>query len=124
MQRTTLYRPRTSPPTVQPISSSDAECVDHTTRSLHQRIRQQEILAELGVCALRKSPLIDLLDQTAQLTAEGMECHFCKVLEYVPNENRFLVRAGVGWHEGVVGIATVGADLESQPGSPCTLVNR
>jgi two-component sensor histidine kinase len=115
MQRNTLYRPRPSPPTVEPIGS-DAESVDHTIRSLRQRIRQQEILAELGVCALRKSPLIELLDQTARLTAEGMECHFCKVLEYMPNENRFLVRAGVGWHEGVVGIATVGADLESPAG--------
>ena len=26
-------------------------------------------------------------------------------------ENRLLVPAGVGWHEGVVGVATVGGDL-------------
>src|SRR5262249_32641600 len=30
--------------------------------------------------------------------------------------NRLLVRAGVGWHEGIVGVATVGADLESPSG--------
>jgi hypothetical protein len=54
-----------------------------------------------------------LLNDTARLTAEGMEAEFCKVLEYIPAENRFLVRAGVGWHEGIVGVATVGADLES-----------
>jgi two-component sensor histidine kinase len=34
----------------------------------------------------------------------------------MPLENRFLVRAGVGWEEGVVGVATVGADLESPAG--------
>jgi two-component sensor histidine kinase len=45
-----------------------------------------------------------------------MEAQFCKVLEYLPPENRFLVRAGVGWHEGIVGVATVGADLESPSG--------
>ena len=38
------------------------------------------------------------------------------MLEYIPAENRFLVRAGVGWHEGIVGVATIGADLESPSG--------
>jgi len=38
------------------------------------------------------------------------------VLEYLPAENRLLVRAGVGWDEGVVGKATVGADLASPAG--------
>jgi two-component sensor histidine kinase len=45
-----------------------------------------------------------------------MEAEFCKVLEYIPAENRLLVRAGVGWHENVIGIASVGADLESPSG--------
>ena len=102
-------------PIVEPISD-EAERVDHTTHLLRQRIRQQEILAELGVFALRKSPFLDLLNQTARLTAEGLEAQFCKVLEYLPAENRFLVRAGVGWQEGIVGKASVGADLESPAG--------
>ena len=59
---------------------------------------------------------LDLLHQTARLTAEGLDAEFCKVLEYIPAENRFLVRAGVGWQEGIVGVATVGADLESPSG--------
>jgi two-component sensor histidine kinase len=45
-----------------------------------------------------------------------MGCELAKVLEYIPLENRLLVRAGVGWHEGVVGFATVGADLGSPAG--------
>jgi hypothetical protein len=45
-----------------------------------------------------------------------MEAEFCKVLECIPAENRFLVRVGVGWHEGIVGVATAGADLESPSG--------
>ena len=47
------------------------------------------------------------------MTAEGLAAEYCKVLEYIPAENRLLVRAGVGWDEGVVGSATVGADLAS-----------
>ena len=81
-------------PVIEPTNGG-AATVDLTTRALHLRIRQQEILAELGVQALQGKPFLDLLDQTARLTAEGMEAEFCKVLEYIPAENRFLVRAGV-----------------------------
>ena len=102
-------------PVIEP-SNGGAAAVDFTTRALHLRIRQQEILAELGVHALQAKPFFDLLEQAARLTAEGMEAEFCKVLEYMPAENRFLVRAGVGWQEGIVGVATVGADLESPSG--------
>jgi two-component sensor histidine kinase len=57
-----------------------------------------------------------MLQHTARMTAEGLEAEYCKVLEYIPAENRLLVRAGVGWSEGVVGSATVGADLASPAG--------
>jgi two-component sensor histidine kinase len=90
--------------------------VDLATRSLHVRIRQQELLAKLGVLALQGTPFLELLDRTVRLTAEGLEAEFCKVLEYIPAENRLLVRAGVGWHDGVVGIVSVGADLGSPSG--------
>jgi two-component sensor histidine kinase len=87
-----------------------------TLRALRQRIRQQEILAELGVTALQGASLDTLLIDTARLTAEGLRTQFCKILEFMPAENKFLVRAGVGWDEGVVGEARVGADLESPAG--------
>jgi two-component sensor histidine kinase len=38
------------------------------------------------------------------------------VLEYIPAENELLVRAGVGWHAGIVGTARIGADLASPAG--------
>ena len=79
-------------------------------------IRRQEILAELGVFCLQGRDFAKLLDRTAQLTAEALEADYCKVLEYIPSENRLLVRAGVGWQAGVVGKASVGADLASPAG--------
>ena len=102
-------------PVVEP-SNDEPSTGDVTKRALHLRIRQQEILAELGVLALGRTGLLDLLHQTARLTAEAMEAELCKVLEYLPAKNRLLVRAGVGWNEGVVGVATMGADLESPSG--------
>jgi two-component sensor histidine kinase len=89
---------------------------DLTAETLRQRIRQQEILAELGVLSLQGTPLPELLDYTARLTAEGLNAEFAKVLEFLSSEGRFLVRAGVGWEAGVVGFATVGADVASPAG--------
>ena len=87
-----------------------------TSRTLRLRIRQQELLAELGVLALQGTSLTEMLDHTARKVAEGLGAEFCKILEYIPAEKRLLVRAGVGWGDGVVGKATVGADLGSPAG--------
>jgi two-component sensor histidine kinase len=94
----------------------DAQQTDVTRRSLEERIRQQDILAELGVFALQRASFDELLTETSRLTAKGLRAEFCKVLEYVPSEGRLLVRAGVGWNPGIVGTASVGADLESPAG--------
>jgi two-component sensor histidine kinase len=89
---------------------------DLSARALRTRIRQQELLAELGVLALQGTSFVEMLNHTARVTAEGLEAEYCKVLEYIPAEKRLLVRAGIGWGEGVVGHATVGADLASPAG--------
>jgi two-component sensor histidine kinase len=89
---------------------------DLTGQALRLRIRQQQLLAELGVFALQGKSFIEMLNHTARITAEGLAAEYCKVMEYLPAENRLLVRAGVGWDEGVVGRATVGADLSSPAG--------
>jgi two-component sensor histidine kinase len=89
---------------------------DLTGRALRLRLRQQELLAELGVLALQGANFMAMLEHTARMTAEGLNAEYCKVMEYLPAENRLLVRSGVGWDEGVVGHATVGADLESPAG--------
>jgi len=75
-------------------ASPAGEAPDLTLRALHQRIRQQEILAELGVTALQGADFDKLLAETARLTAEALRAEFCKVLEYIPSKNRLLLRAG------------------------------
>lgn len=102
-------------PVVEPKPGDD-QPADLTERALRLRIRQQEILAELGVLALQGTPFEDLLKHTARLTAEGLRAEYSKVLEYIPSEKRLLVRAGIGWDEGVIGSASVGADLASPAG--------
>jgi len=83
---------------------------------LRLRVRQQELLADFGVLALKGTPFPELLDRAARLVAEGLNADFAKVLKYLPEENRFLVCAGVGWGPGVVGQATIGGDMASPAG--------
>ena len=97
-------------------ASPNGESPDPVTMALDHRIHQQEILADLGVAALQGASLDDLLAEAARLVALGMRTRFCKVLEHQPAENCLLVRAGVGWHDGVVGVVRIGADLESPAG--------
>jgi two-component sensor histidine kinase len=110
--------PMTTSDQEKPIveQKADNNQVSESASLLRQRIRQQELLAELGVLALQGASFLDMLNHTARMTAEGLGAEYCKVLEYIAADNRFLVRAGVGWGDGVVGIATVGADLASPAG--------
>jgi two-component sensor histidine kinase len=98
------------------IEASPNPVSQQNVSGLDLRLRQQEILAELGVLSLQGRSLQELLDAAVRMAAEGLQAELSKVLEYIPAENRFLLRAGVGWDPGLAGVASVGADLESPSG--------
>ncbi|KQP28223.1 histidine kinase [Methylobacterium sp. Leaf102] len=85
-------------------------------KALAIRLRQQAILSDFGVEALRATELLPLLQRATELCAEGMEAQFCKALEYKPYQDCLLVCAGVGWAADAVGTAIIGADLASPAG--------
>jgi PAS domain S-box-containing protein len=87
-----------------------------TEVQLHHRLRQQEVLAELGARAIQGGDLVALLQEATRLVALGMGTRFAKIMEYLPGEGHLLVQAGVGWREGVVGQYRTGADLTSPSG--------
>jgi two-component sensor histidine kinase len=89
---------------------------DNAETELAARLRQQAAVAELGQAALRGLPLLALLDEAARLAAEGLGAPLSKVLEHLREEDALLVRAGVGWREGVVGHARLGTDTASPAG--------
>jgi two-component sensor histidine kinase len=108
-------RPASDEPVVEPPGESQQGDVGES--ALRLRIRQQELLAELGVIALKRTTTFsDLFRASVRVAAQGLEAEFCKVLEYHPAENRLVMVAGVGWDAGLVGVASVGADLESPSG--------
>src|SRR6516165_9303893 len=109
------YHPTKKEFTVEEAPAGSAE-PELSLESLRLRVRQQEILADYGVLALKGTPFPELLDHAARLVAEGLQAEFAKVLRYLPEQNRLLVCAGVGWGPGVVGVATIGADTASPSG--------
>ena len=84
-------------------------------RALHDRVRQQEAVAELGLAVLT-ADLDTLLEKAVELVARTLDVEYCKLLELVPDGTAFLLRAGVGWKEGLVGCTTIPAGTRSQAG--------
>lgn len=83
---------------------------------LAYRLRQQQLTAEYGHFALRMHDTAALLQEATRVCALGLQSELCKVMEYLPDEGRFLMVAGVGRKPGYVGHARAGADLESPAG--------
>jgi len=83
---------------------------------LKARASQQLVVAGLGQRALAGTDLPTLMDEAVSLVAQILGVEYCKILELHPDGNALLLRAGVGWKEGYVGHATVGAGTESQAG--------
>jgi PAS domain S-box-containing protein len=83
---------------------------------LKARATQQRAVAQLGRYALEGNELDALLERTVSVVAEVLEVDFAKVLELTPDGKELVLRAGVGWPEGVVGRAKVTAGASSQAG--------
>lgn len=78
--------------------------------------RQQAAVAELGQIALSRIDVPSLSDKVVRIAAEILNVEYCKILEFLPDNNAFLLRAGIGWEKGLVGSALVGAEKNSQAG--------
>jgi two-component sensor histidine kinase len=89
---------------------------DLTRQELPYRLRQQSLLGEFGRLALQTRDIGQILQRATELCAQGLETPFAKVLEYLPDDKRLLVRAGVGWESEVIGQVSLGVDLESPAG--------
>src|SRR3954451_11681089 len=85
-------------------------------QELPYRLRQQSLLGEFGRSAMQTRDIGHILQRATELCAEGLETRFAKVLEYMPEDKRLLVRAGVGWAPGTIDEVSLGIDLESPAG--------
>src|SRR6476659_7956696 len=100
------------PPGKESISTP-ALSAEVTREELPYRLRQQSLLGEFGRAALQTREIGQILQRATELCAQGLETPFAKVLEYMPDDKRLLVSAGVGWAPQTIGQVSLGVDLES-----------
>ncbi|MFQ5688604.1 MAG: GAF domain-containing protein, partial [Candidatus Scalindua sp.] len=79
-------------------------------------VRQQRTITFLGHKALLGHDLTDLMNEVVRKVAETLDNEYCRVLELLPDSKEILLRAGVGWKDGLVGNAKVPTGLDSQAG--------
>jgi len=96
-------------PPVDPDFPQDATRLDRIRR-------QQALTVRFALFALRSHHVADLLRESCVVVAEGLEVSFAKVLRHLPEENCFLLEAGIGWLPEDIGTARLGADLQSPAG--------
>ncbi len=89
---------------------------DPPESKLRSRLRQQEVVAELGQQALECDDIDRLLSDATVAVSDALDAPYCKVLELDSDGERFRLRAGTGWQDGLVGSATVPAKRDSQAG--------
>ena len=96
--------------------SAPSASTARSREELPYRLRQQSLLGEFGRSALQTRDITQILQRATELCAQGLDAPFAKALEYMPDENRLLVRAGVGWAPETIGNVSLGIDMESPSG--------
>jgi two-component system CheB/CheR fusion protein len=98
------------------ITFVDITTLKEIEETLAARVRQQATVASLGQFALEKTDLALLFTEAAHRIVETLNVEMCKILELSPDGENLLLKAGVGWREGLVGVAKIGTEKGSQAG--------
>ncbi|NJN10464.1 MAG: response regulator [Richelia sp. RM2_1_2] len=69
---------------------------------LKAKVQQQASVAQLGQLALLNQDISALMDEAVALVAQSLNIEFCHILEMLPSGNVMLLRAGIGWEEGLI----------------------
>jgi PAS domain S-box-containing protein len=84
--------------------------------ALEQRASEQAAIADLGLLALGGLEPGELIDEVVGRMATTLGVEYVAVLKLLPEGDRLLLRAGVGWREGVIGQAIFRADRKTHAG--------
>ncbi len=83
---------------------------------IENHIHRQALIAKFGLETITEKKIDNLFKKATSLLAEILDVEFTKVLEILPDKKFLKLRAGVGWHKGLVGNATVENNINSQAG--------
>jgi two-component sensor histidine kinase len=78
--------------------------------------RQLTAFAQFTTRALGETDIESLMTDACLRARSGLNMSHAKLLEYLPSRDRLLLRAGVGWKPGYVGVYEVAPDLDSPIG--------
>ncbi len=70
-------------------------------------LKLQTVFARFGELALKSDDLDQILTEACRLAGEALGTDLAKVVQLQKDGETMLVRAGVGWAPGVVGVATI-----------------
>jgi PAS domain S-box-containing protein len=85
-------------------------------KSIAEQFHYKEALNQLSTQAITERKIQKLFDKTVALVSQTLDVEFVKILELLPDGKELLLRSGVGWKKGSVGVATVPSDRTSQAG--------
>lgn len=78
--------------------------------------RQLVAFAQFTTRSLSETDIPSLMLDACLRARAGMDVTHAKILEYLPDRDRLILRAGVGWKEGYVGQYQVSPDLDTPIG--------
>ena len=90
----------------------------HAEQALAARARQQAAVAALGQEALLGGDINSLLESAVRTVASTLHVELTKLLELTPDGQELVMRAGVGWKQGIEHRVVAGA--QSQAGYTLT----
>jgi signal transduction histidine kinase/ActR/RegA family two-component response regulator len=79
-------------------------------------LRHQTTLARFGELALKSNDLDEILTEACRLAGDALGTDLAKVVELQEDGKTLMVRAGVGWKPGVIGVATITAEADTSEG--------
>ncbi|MDH4187024.1 MAG: PAS domain S-box protein, partial [Nitrospira sp.] len=74
------------------------------------------VLARIGTLAVSGTPVQEIMNEAARLTADALNVELCKILIPRESDEHLYLVAGVGWREGLIGTLTVEGGTHSQAG--------
>ncbi|OCQ98517.1 hypothetical protein BCD67_08135 [Oscillatoriales cyanobacterium USR001] len=73
-------------------------------QKLGNQARASAAIAQIGQRALAGIPLSHLMTETVTLAAITLQVEYCQILEYQPETQNLILRAGFGWPQDLIGI--------------------
>jgi PAS domain S-box-containing protein len=90
--------------------------IEQALAETKKRLKQQTAIAETGQLAFHDVGFQTILDKAVAAAADGLDVPLTKILAFEDSAEQLKLVAGIGWQDGLVGVATVGTERESQAG--------